>query len=119
MKNLKISIPCGARSAELGLFSSRSHSLLVTLANQGLEAPSGKFRSFPQSTPLSEYIRVRLLEEESANKFSKHKRDMTILNVFDHHLLGKLARKEFSEEEINEVKARAKKSLAKYDIQYG
>jgi hypothetical protein len=68
---------------------------------------------------LSEYVRVRLFEEEMVDKFTKHERDMTVFNVLGYHLLGKVARKHLSEEEINEAKTKAKKILAEYNIQYG
>lgn len=64
---------------------------------------------------ISEYIRIKLLEED-IEKPSVYKRDMTTFNVLGYYLLGKMAKNQLSEEEITDAKKKTKKTLAGYNM---
>ena len=65
---------------------------------------------------FSEYIRVRLLEEQPLTKVSTYKKDMTTFAALSYYLLGKIARKQLSQEEIEEAGKRAELFLKEYDM---
>ena len=66
---------------------------------------------------LSEYIRISMLEERHLSKVSKYKRDMTVFTVFGYYLLGRLAKKDLTEAEINESYKRTMTFLKEHGMQ--
>jgi len=66
---------------------------------------------------VSEYVRIKLLEEQHLDKPSLYKKDMTTFVVLGYYLLGKMAKKQLSEEEIGEASERAKSFLKEHAME--
>ena len=64
---------------------------------------------------FSEYIRVRLLEEQP-NKASSYQKDMTTFAVLGYYLTGKLAKKLLTQEDLDECNKRAELFLKEYNM---
>lgn len=63
---------------------------------------------------LSEYIRVRILENQEA--VSSYKKEMSIYGVIAYYVLGQMAKKRLTPDEIAEARARANKVLKKWHM---
>ena len=66
---------------------------------------------------LSEYIRAKTLDEAVDDINLQQKSAMTYVNLMSYLLLGKLARKQLSQDEIEETKHKTNNVLKKWNIE--
>jgi hypothetical protein len=66
---------------------------------------------------LSEYIRIRLLEESKEDLDLQYKREMSTFGLIAYYTLGKIAKKQLTEEEIKDARAKANAVLKKWNMQ--
>ena len=65
---------------------------------------------------LSEYIRVKLLEKSENGWIPGHKKEILTLGLIAYYTLGKIAKKQLTEEEIREAMDRANTVLEKWNM---
>lgn len=64
---------------------------------------------------LSEYIRIRMIEEHQ-EVVNSYKKEMSIYGVIAYYVLGKMAKKQLTADEIAEARSRANQVLKKWKM---